>query len=215
MLTLAAAATAVTAAPRIAMVDVKSVYNQLPSTTALQKEIADRQSAILLDHRAEALRKAIADLQSLDSQLRDKSGPLTDEAKQKLARSYELKRQEALTMQQEFEKFRADENKAINREMIAAMRRSLDRIVAASARIGAEQGFDSIFDISGETNTGVPFILYSKNTTDLTPTVLAALMATEPAPPTAAEPAAAEPDAAEPAAADSELQDAIPANPKP
>lgn len=35
MLTLAAAASTVAAASRIAVVDVKSVYNQLPSTAAL------------------------------------------------------------------------------------------------------------------------------------------------------------------------------------
>lgn len=63
MLTLATAASTVAAAPRIALVDVRSVYHPLPSTAALRKEITDRQSAILLDHRAEELRKAIAELQ--------------------------------------------------------------------------------------------------------------------------------------------------------
>jgi hypothetical protein len=61
------------------------------------------------------------------------------------------------------------------------MRASLNRIEAASQKISKERGFDAVFDSSGDTNTGVPFILYSKDAPDLTPDIQAALKDSEPA----------------------------------
>jgi len=59
------------------------------------------------------------------------------------------------------------------------MRASLDRIVKISNKIAKEKGFDTVFDSSGNTNTGVPFVLYSKNAPDLTVDVQAAIKDSE------------------------------------
>ncbi len=55
------------------------------------------------------------------------------------------------------------------------MRASLNRIHETARRIAAEQGCELVIDSSGNTNTGVPFILYQKETPDLTVAVTAAL----------------------------------------
>ena len=55
------------------------------------------------------------------------------------------------------------------------MRESLDRIATISARIAKERGYETVFDSSGNTNTGVPFILFSKNAPDITADIEAAL----------------------------------------
>jgi Skp family chaperone for outer membrane proteins len=177
------------AAPKIALVRVKDIYTALPSTAAIQQKIKDEQAAIMRNERAEQLRRIIGELQALQTQLSDKSTPPDEATGKILARTYEIKRQEAQTLQQEFESFKAEQEKIINRKMVAGMRESLDRIEAASRKISSERGFDAVFDSSGETNTGVPFVLFSKNATDLTPGVEAALKDSEPAPP-AAKPAA-------------------------
>ncbi len=41
--------------------------------------------------------------------------------------------------------------------------------------VGKEQGYDLVFDSSGNTNTGLPFILCSSGSVDLTDDVIAAL----------------------------------------
>jgi Skp family chaperone for outer membrane proteins len=179
ILTLSAALSVAKAEPRFALVDIKSIYSQLPSTLAIQKEVKAKQDALLLDPRADQLRRVITELQSIQAQLQDKSTPLDEETSLKLARNYEIKRQEAQTMQQEFESFRTEQTKLINKEMVLAMRKSLNRIVEVAERLGKEQGFEAVFDRSGATNTGVPFVLYSKNSTDLTTSVLAALKDSE------------------------------------
>lgn len=176
---LATAATTTAAAPRFALVRIKDIYSGLASTTALQEKLKIEREDILKDQRAEQLRKIIGELQALQSQLSDKTSPPDEVTSRKLARTYEIKRQEAQTLQQEFESFKADQEKAINRKMVVAMRSSLDRIMKASVKIAKERGYDTVFDSSGDSNTGVPFILYHKNAPDLTADIQAAVKDTE------------------------------------
>lgn len=194
LLALLATALTAAAAPRFAVVRVKDIYTGLASTRILQDEIETERKAIMKDERAEQLRKIIGELQALQTQLSDKTSPLDEATSRKLARTYEIKRQEAQTLQQEFEEFKTEQEKIINRKMVSGMRASLDKIVATSTKIAKEQSFDTVFDSSGNTNTGVAFILVSKNAPDLTDAVLAALKDGEPPmPPPKPAPAAAAP----------------------
>lgn len=179
-ITLLATVLSASAAPRFAVVRIKDIYTALPSTAAIQQQIKNDQAAIMKDQRAEQLRKIIGELQSLQAQLSDKTTPLDEATSRKLARTYEIKRQEAQTLQQEFENFKAEQEKIINRKMVAGMRASLDRIETVSKKISGERGFDAVFDSSGDTNTGVPFVLFTKNAPDLTADVQAALKDSEP-----------------------------------
>jgi len=98
-----------------------------------------------------------------------------------LARNYEMKRQEAETLRNDFEAFKIEREKALKKKMVTSTRATLDRIMETSQKVAIEKGFDILIDSSGNSNTGVPFILYSKNVTDLTEDVQAALKASQPA----------------------------------
>ena len=180
-LTLLATAISASAAPKFAMVRVKDIYAALPSTVALQQEIKKERDEIMKNERAEQLRKIIAELQTLQSQLSDKNNPLDEATNRKLARTYEIKRQEAQTLQQEFESFKTEQEQAINKKMVSGMRASLERIVKISNKVAKEKGLVTVFDSSGNTNTGVPFILYSKQAPDITENVQAAIKDSDPA----------------------------------
>ncbi len=202
LMILAATALAASAAPRFALIRVKDIYSELPSTAALQEEVKKDREGIMKDSRAEDLRRIISELQGIQAKLSDKDNPPDEETGKKLARSYEIKRQEAQTLQKEFENFRTEREKEINRRMVAGMRASLDRIVDTSRRIAKERGFDMVLDSSGNTNTGVPFVLHSARQTDLTDDVRAAMKDAEKAAAPATPPAPAAPaqaDAAKPA----------------
>ena len=132
-MTLLATVLTATAAPRFALIRVKDIYTALPSTVALQQQIKNERDAIMKDQRAEQLRKIIGELQALQAQLSDKTNPLDEATNRKLARTYEIKRQEAQTLQQEFENFKTEQEKLINRKMVDGMRASLDRIARGLA----------------------------------------------------------------------------------
>lgn len=182
-ITLLATALTAGAAPRFAVVRVKDIYTALPSTIAIQQQIKTETAAIMKDERAEQLRKIITELQTLQTRLSNKSAPTDEATSRKLARAYEIKRQEAQTLQQEFENFKAEQEKAINAKMVGGMRASLNRIAEASQKVAKDRGYEAVFDSSGNTNTGVPFALFSKDGPDLTSDVQAALKDSEPTTP--------------------------------
>lgn len=191
-LLMAASALAADAAPRVAIVRVKEIYTGLTTTEALQQDTKKQNEEIWKDQRAKELSRMLEELKGLQKQLSDKSQPLDEDTARKLARNYEIKRQEALTLQKEFELFRDVQEKEINRKMVSAMRSSLTLITETSQRIAKDKGFDLLIDGSGNTNTGVPFLLYQKEAPDITEDVKAALKDLIPAPST---PAKAEPPA--------------------
>jgi|TARA_B110000037_G_C17117836_1_gene504476 hypothetical protein len=65
-----------------------------------------------------------------------------------------------------------EENKRINKEMVAGMRASLERITAAASQLAKERNIDGELDISGNSNTGIPFVLYSGDASDITEDVV-------------------------------------------
>jgi outer membrane protein len=162
-------------APQIALVRVMDIYNSLASTGELQRKYQSERDEIMRDPRAEILRSAISGLEEMKQRLSDKIRPLDEESARNLFRTYLIKGQEAGTLQHDFEKFRGEREKDINRRMIAEMRESLDRIMDAAGRTARIHGCCLVIDSTGNTNTGVPFILYQKNATDLTDAVKTAL----------------------------------------
>ncbi|MFT3991106.1 MAG: OmpH family outer membrane protein [Luteolibacter sp.] len=179
---LACSGIAAAAPPRFATVKVTEIYRTLPSTLEFMKRIQTDQEAIMKNERAEQLRKSITELQELQKQLQDKSTPRTQEATAKLARDFEIKRQETETLRQEFETYREEQRKMINKIIVTEMRSTLTKITAASQKIAKEKGYDGLFDSSGESNTTVPVLLYAKNPQDITEDVKTALKTSAPVP---------------------------------
>ena len=171
---LAFAAIAV-ASPKFAVVRVTDIYRELPSTKALQKEFLGERDGIMKDERALRLREIIGVLKTMQDQLKPLRNDMENPETQKLLRDYGIKQQEAQTLQQEFEDFRAEEDKRINKAMVEAMRKSLDRITEASQQLAKERDLDVVVDTSGDSNTGVPLVLYSGDAPDLTDDVIARL----------------------------------------
>jgi Skp family chaperone for outer membrane proteins len=174
-LVLAAAVASLSAAPRIALVRVTDIYANLPSTEAMEERVKNQHQEILKDQRAVDLRRILAELKDMQNLATNKDNPLDGDAETQLFRSYQIKSQESLTLQREFEEFRMEKAAEINRVMVAEMRASLNRISETARKLAKERGFDLMIDSSGNTNTGVPFVLYSKDTPDLTEDTVAAL----------------------------------------
>lgn len=177
-----------TAAPRMAVVRIKDIYADLPATAELTRQIQTEQERIGKCSQVVELRRMIDELQEIRNHLVAKNPHADEETQKKLARSYEMKAREVRALQEDFEEFRAEEGKRIARIEVTGMRASLNRIMEVARRISKEKGYDMVFEDSGNTNTGLPFILYAKKHVDLTDDVKAALRDMESA---AAEPEAA------------------------
>jgi Skp family chaperone for outer membrane proteins len=167
------------AAERFAVVAVTDIYQALPSTQAMKQEIEAEKQAVLENFRMKAFRELLAEIETIKNGIADQAGGNDEEAARKLVENYTLKRQQLQAMQADIEQFQAQRTKEINQKMVTAMRASLARITETAQRIAEEGGFDLLLDRSGETNTGVPALLYVKDTPDLTQAVLAALWQNE------------------------------------
>jgi Skp family chaperone for outer membrane proteins len=170
----------VQADPHFALVKVRQIYDQLPSTAVLEQDIGKDRNDIMKDQRADQFRTMISELQAMQAQLTDTKKPLDQETNRKIGRAYDIKRMEAQNIKQEFEEFRTEQEKKINQKLVTSMKASLGRILKTAQTIAQAKGIDYVFDSSGATNTGVGFILYQKGSPDLTEEVKAALMTTEP-----------------------------------
>lgn len=168
------------AAPKFSVVRISDIYRNLTSTHTLLSGLQKEREEILKDERGMQVRKSLTELQEMQKNLqqrlknREAGSPLDDETR-KLAQEFELKRQQAQSLQEEFQVFERERQKELNRKMVTSMRSSLDKITVTARRIAAEQGYDGVFDSSGHSNTGVPLIIYSKSAKDLTDEVIAAL----------------------------------------
>lgn len=166
---------ALAAPPKVAMVRVADVFRQLDGTAKANEEIQAKRDSLKKDKRQLAIDELVADLQLRGKKLAEAGTTIDPETRKKLEREFLLKRQEAKSLEEDFEAYRAEKNKEINAEMVAGMRTRLDLIRTTAEKIAKQDGYDWVFDSSGQTNTGVPLVLYTKNPVDLTDRVLAAL----------------------------------------
>lgn len=166
---------AAAAPPRVAVVRVSDVFKQLESTAKANEELQIKREKIKADQRLVDYKKMYADLELRGKQLSGKDPELDPATREKLEREFAIKRQEAKSLFDDIEAFRAARTQEINAEMVAGMRERLEGIREVTEKLAKEEGYDWIFDSSGNTNTGVPLLLYAKNPDDLTDQVLAIL----------------------------------------
>lgn len=160
------------AAPKFAVVRVTDIYQNLPSTVAMLKDIKAQQAAIPDNKRNVDFLASLRELKALEATLNAKRGELESEDGKLLTRNFEIKRQGALTLKKEYDEFKVEEEKRINKAMVQAIRSSLNRITAAAAQIAKERNFDGVLDTSGSSNTGLPVVLYVRNAVDISEDVI-------------------------------------------
>ena len=155
------------AAPKIAVVRVGDVYRELDRTQEMNAAITAKRQAILKNERLEAYRSAFKELEQLQAGL-IKVADHDQSTRERLMQNFNLKRQEALTLKREYEGYKVEETKRINKEMVTRMEAILADIRVQATELGKKGGYDWVMDISGKTNTGLPFVLYSKPSHDIT-----------------------------------------------
>lgn len=167
-------------APRVALLRVDDVYNRLPETARSVELLKTRRDEIDKDPRLANSKALIADLDLRRKQLQSTNSKITPDARMKLEREFMIKLREATALQADFEGYKAARTREINTEMVAGKKQRLQLIRETAERIAKESGYDWILDSSGNSNTGVPLVLYAKGADDLTDRVVAALATPQP-----------------------------------
>ena len=163
------------AVSKIATVDMQQLFKDYHRTNEAQKQINVERARIQKENneRLSRIRELEAELQSLRKQLEDPS--ISDKKKQELFKEFQMKTQEGVALDRERREYLQRRNAALNEKMVQRMRGILEEIRKLVEDQAKTDDYDYVFDKSGLSTSQVPFLLYTKDSSDITAELLKVL----------------------------------------
>lgn len=160
---------------KIATVDMQQLFKDYHRTNEAQKAINVERARIQQENneRLARIRELEGELQNMRKQLDDPS--ISDSKKQKVYQDWQMKQNEGIALDRERREFLQRRNQALNEKMVQRMKGILDEIKELVEEEAKQEAFDYVFDKSGLSTSQVPFLLYTKDATDITPDLLVVL----------------------------------------
>ena len=152
----------------IATVDMQELFKQYYRTNEAQKQINVERARIQKDNneRLARIRELEENLGNLRKQLEDPA--ISDSKRQTLAKDWQGQQQEGIALDRERREFLQRRNQALNEKMVQRMKGILEEIRKLVEEQAKVDNFDYVFDKSGMSTSQVPFLLYTKDATDIT-----------------------------------------------
>lgn len=157
---------------KIATVSMEKLFDDYQRTAEIQKDINIERARIQKDNnlRLADIREIEKTIEELRQQLND--GEIGDKKKRELSQELQDLSQDGIHKERERSEFLERRNRSLNEKMMKQMRGilvELQRVVSDRAKAG---NYDYIFDSSGNSNQGIPFVLHAREMTDLTESIL-------------------------------------------
>lgn len=166
---------------KIATVDMAQLFKEYYKTNLAQQEINVERARIQKDNseKLTTIRQIESDIRVLKQQTEDPS--LSDQKKAQIYKEYQTKYQEGIQLDKERRDFLGRKDKALNEKMVERMRGILDEIRKLVEVRAKAENYDYVFDKSGMSTSQVPFLLYTKDATEITALLLKELNKDAPA----------------------------------
>ena len=157
---------------KIATVDMERLFNEYHKTTSVQRDINIERARIQKDNnlRLKDIRDIDDSLQKIREQLKDEE--LGEKKRQDLRQEASDLSQDGIHKERERSEFLERRNRTLSEKMTKQMRGILVKIQRAVSERAKAGNYDYIFDQSGNSNQGIPFVLHARDTTDLTDSLL-------------------------------------------
>lgn len=157
---------------KLATVSMERLFNEYHETSKTQREINIERARIQRDNnsRLANIREIDSKLQKIREELK-KEDLGEKERNDLLAESQEFS-QDGKSKERERTEFLERRNRALSEKMRKQMRGILVKIQRTVSERAKEGNYDFIFDASGNSNQGIPFVLHARDTTDLTNSLL-------------------------------------------
>ncbi len=152
----------------IATVDMQELFKQYYRTNEAQKQINVERARIQKDNneRLARIRELEDSISKLRKQIEDPS--LADSKKQTIFKDLQTQNQEGNALDRERREFLQRRNQALNEKMVQRMKGILEEIRKLVEEKAKVDNYDYVFDKSGLSTSQVPFLLYTKDATDIT-----------------------------------------------
>jgi hypothetical protein len=167
---------------KVATVDMQELFKQYHLTNAAQEQINVERAKInqLNEDRLVRIREIEANLESFKKQVEDPS--VNESKKQSIAKDFKLQQQEGMQLDKERREFIQRRTEALNQNMIERMKSILEDIRKLVEERSKADNYDLVLDKSGTSTSQVPVVLYSKDSMDITASLLKVLNKDAPAP---------------------------------
>ncbi len=167
---------------KVATVDMQELFKQYHLTNAAQEQINVERAKInqLNEDRLVRIREIEANLEGFKKQVEDPS--VNESKKQSIAKDFKLQQQEGMQLDKERREFIQRRTEALNQNMIERMKSILEDIRKLVEERSKADNYDLVLDKSGTSTSQVPVVLYSKDSMDITASLLKVLNKDAPAP---------------------------------
>lgn len=157
---------------KIATVDMQQLFKEYYRTNEAQKQINIERARIQKENndRLTRIRELEGNLGNLRKQIEDPS--ISDSKKQALFKDWQMQQQEGIALDRERREFLQRKNQALNETMVQRMKGILNEIRKLVEEQAKGENYDYVFDKSGLSTSQVPFLLYTKDATDITTVIL-------------------------------------------
>ena len=147
---------------------MQELFKQYYRTNEAQKQINVERARIQKDNneRLGRIRELEDNLGKLRKQLEDPA--INDQKKQALFKDWQMQQQEGIALDRERREFLQRRNQALNEKMVQRMKGILEEIRKLVEEQAKADNYDYVFDKSGLSTSQVPFLLYTKDATDIT-----------------------------------------------
>jgi outer membrane protein len=157
---------------RIATVDMQELFKNYYRTSEAEKQMNVQRARIQKENneRLARIREIEENLGTLKKQIEDPS--TSDSKKQSLFKDWQIQQQEGVALDRERREFLQRRNQALNENMLQRMKGILEEIRKLVDVQAKTDNYDYVFDKSGLSTSQVPFLLYTKDATDITAILL-------------------------------------------
>ena len=162
-------------APKIGTVDMQRAFKEYYKTKDAEAKINDARSAAKkeYDDRAEAYKKALDEINSLNKQL--DAPALTAEAKTQKARERDDKIANIKKMEREINDFSQTRDRQLQEQLMRMREGIVKEITDVVVEKVKTNNMDFVFDKSGVSLNGVPVMLYAPANVDFTNDIITVL----------------------------------------
>ncbi|MCW1925967.1 OmpH family outer membrane protein [Luteolibacter arcticus] len=167
---------------KIATVDMQALFQEFNPTKDAKAnfEVEQKNVGKQFDDRRARLSEMKQELDTLQKQLGDPS--IADAKKQALFTDRQVKQQQWEALQREAEEFGKRKQRAMQEQMTLRMKDILERIRTKVQKHAETEGYDYVLDKTGASTSQVPVLLYTKDATDITESLLKTINEGLPAP---------------------------------
>jgi outer membrane protein len=161
------------AKPKAALVDIQELFREYHKSIEAEKQINIERARIQKENNDMRQRIRVLDMTLREINRTMRSGEeLTERKRKSLMREAGLLFQEREGLDRQRKQVMQSQHQELNRRMIGRMKAILKEIREIVVEKAERGGYDYVFDSAGLNTSQVPFVLYAKEATDMTPMIL-------------------------------------------